>query len=65
MMAQLSMPTLLIWGDRETLGGEDVGRAVSDAIPNGVLEVMPAGHRPWLGHPDETTKLIQDLELSR
>lgn len=59
------MPTLLIWGKREPLGGEDVARAVSEAIPNSVLEVLPAGHGPWLGFPDKTTKLIQDFVLSK
>lgn len=59
------MPTLLIWGKREPLGGEDVARTVSEAIPNSVLEVLPAGHEPWLGFPDKTTKLIQDFVLSK
>jgi pimeloyl-ACP methyl ester carboxylesterase len=58
------MPTLMIWGRRDPLGGEDVARAVNEAIPNCVLEVMPTGHGPWLGYPDKTAKLVQDFALS-
>lgn len=64
-LAQLAVPTLMIWGKRDPLGGEDVARAVSEAISNCVLEMLPAGHAPWLGYPDKTAKLIQDFVLSR
>lgn len=63
-LAQLTIPTLMIWGKRDPLGGEDVARSVSEAIPNCVLEVMPTGHGPWLGYPDKTAKRIQDFVLS-
>jgi 2-hydroxy-6-oxonona-2,4-dienedioate hydrolase len=64
-LAQLSMPTLMIWGERDPLGTEDVAQAISEAIPNCVLEVLPTGHEPWLGYPVETAKLIQDFVLQR
>lgn len=63
-LAQLSMPALMIWGERDQLGGEDVARAVSEAIPNCVLEMFPTGHGPWLGYPEKMAKLIQDFVLS-
>jgi pimeloyl-ACP methyl ester carboxylesterase len=47
------------------LGGKDVARAVSEAIPNSTLELLPAGHVPYLGYPDKTAKLIMDFVLSR
>jgi pimeloyl-ACP methyl ester carboxylesterase len=64
-LAQLTMPTLMIWGERDQLGGEDVARPVSEAIPNCVLEMMPTGHGPWLGYPEETAERIRDFVLSR
>lgn len=63
-LARLSVPTLMIWGERDPLGGADVARAVSESIPNCVLEVFPAGHAPWLGYPDKVAKVIQDFVLS-
>jgi pimeloyl-ACP methyl ester carboxylesterase len=64
-LAKLSMPTLVIWGDHDPLGGEAVARAVSEAIPNCVLEMLPAGHAPSLGHPEKSARLISDFVLSR
>ncbi len=64
-LAELAMPTLLIWGERDPLGGEDVARGVSEAIPNSMLELLPAGHVPWLGHPVKVAQLISDFVLAR
>jgi pimeloyl-ACP methyl ester carboxylesterase len=64
-LAKLRMPTLVIWGEHDPLGGKDVARAVSEAIPNSTLELLPAGHVPYLGYPDKTAKLIMDFVLSR
>jgi pimeloyl-ACP methyl ester carboxylesterase len=50
-LQRLAMPTLVIWGDREPLGSVSVAQAATDLIPHGRLEVLPAGHAPWLGHP--------------
>lgn len=63
-LAQLKMPTLMIWGERDPLGGADVARAVSEAIPNCELEMLPAGHVPWFGHPEKTARLLSDFVLS-
>ena len=64
-LAQLSMPTLVIWGTNDPVGGVDVAQAVSEAIPNCVLELMPTGHVPYFGYPKETAKLISNFVLSR
>jgi len=54
----LAPRTLLIWGRDDPLGGSDVASAVGDAIPDSRLELLDAGHGPWLGHPDAVAKLI-------
>ena len=63
-LARLGMATLVIWGEHDPLGGVEVARAVCEAIPNCVLELLPAGHAPLLGYPDKAAKLISDFVLS-
>jgi pimeloyl-ACP methyl ester carboxylesterase len=57
-LRQLTVPTLLIWGEHDPVGGAEVARATADTIPGAQLELLPAGHGPWLGHPDRTAALI-------
>jgi pimeloyl-ACP methyl ester carboxylesterase len=57
-LRRLTMPTLLVWGEHDPVGGGDVARATADAIPDAQLELLPAGHGPWLGHPDRTAALV-------
>ncbi|MFA9444937.1 alpha/beta fold hydrolase [Egicoccus sp. AB-alg6-2] len=54
----LKPPTLMIWGDREPLGSVDVARALADLVPDGRLEVYPAGHAPWLGNGERLAMLV-------
>jgi pimeloyl-ACP methyl ester carboxylesterase len=63
-LARLNMPTLIIWGKDDPLGGEEVARNTSEAIPNSQLELLPAGHIPSLGYPEKTASLIQDFVLA-
>ena len=57
-LRRLGVPTLLIWGDREPLGSVPVAREIADLMPNGRLQVLPAGHGPWLGQPEETAAAV-------
>lgn len=57
-MRTLVPPTLLIWGRNDPLGGADAASVVADAIPNSRLELLDAGHGPWLGHPDAAANLV-------
>lgn len=63
-LAKLSMPTLVIWGDHDPLGSVDVARSVCEAIPDCTLALLPAGHVPFLGHPEKAAGLISDFMLS-
>jgi pimeloyl-ACP methyl ester carboxylesterase len=60
-LRQLAMPTLVIWGEREPLGSVSVARAAAELIPRARLEVLPAGHGPWLGHPAQTAAMVVDF----
>jgi pimeloyl-ACP methyl ester carboxylesterase len=57
----LTVPTLLVWGEHDPLGGADVGRDAATTIPDARLELLPAGHGPWLGHPDRVARLVSDF----
>jgi pimeloyl-ACP methyl ester carboxylesterase len=60
-LRQLAMPTLLIWGESEPLGGVSVAKAVTDLIPHARLEVLPTGHGPWLGQPTRTAATVLEF----
>lgn len=60
-LRRLTVPTLLIWGDHDPVGGAQVARATAGAIPDARLELLPAGHGPWLGHPDRTATLVTNF----
>lgn len=60
-LARLAMPSLVIWGEHDPVGGVDAARAVSDAIPNSKLELLPTGHVPWLGYPEQAARLVLDF----
>jgi pimeloyl-ACP methyl ester carboxylesterase len=60
-LRQLAMPTLVIWGEQEPLGSVSVARAAAELIPRARLEVLPAGHGPWLGHPAQTAAMVVDF----
>jgi pimeloyl-ACP methyl ester carboxylesterase len=62
-LRQLAMPTLVIWGEHEPLGGVSVARSVTELIPHARLEVLPTGHGPWLGQPTRTAATV--LEFAR
>jgi hypothetical protein len=36
-------------------------RAVTNQLPHGRLVVLPAGHGPWLGQPEQTAAAVLDL----
>ena len=60
-LRRLAMPTLLIWGDREPLGPVSVAQSVTDLIPQARLQVLAAGHGPWLGQPTQTAGAVADF----
>ncbi len=60
-LRQVTMSTLVIWGDRDPLGSVSVAQAVTNLIPRARLEVLPAGHAPWLGHPAQIAMAVLDL----
>jgi pimeloyl-ACP methyl ester carboxylesterase len=60
----LTVPTLVIWGDRDPIGSVDVAQTTTGLIPDATLEVLPAGHVPQFGHPQRVATLISDFVRS-
>jgi pimeloyl-ACP methyl ester carboxylesterase len=60
-LRQLSMPTLMVWGEQDPVGSVPVARAVAELIPDARLEVLPTGHGPWLGQPTRTAAAVADF----
>jgi len=60
-LCQVAMPTLVVWGERDPLGGVSVAQAITDLIPHARLQVLPTGHGPWLGQPAQTAAVIVDF----
>lgn len=60
-LRQLAVPTLVLWGERDPIGGVPVARAVTELIPHARLEVLPTGHGPWLGQPTQTAAAVLDF----
>ena len=60
-LRRLTMPTLVLWGERDPVGSVPVARAVADLIPDARLEVLPTGHGPWLGQPTRTAATVTDF----
>lgn len=50
-LGRLSMPTLVVWGELETLGSVATAQEITDLIAQGRLEVLAGGHAPWLADP--------------
>ena len=57
-LRRLTVPTLVIWGDRDPVGAVEVAQAAVRLIPGARLEVLPAGHVPYLGNPERVSTLV-------
>jgi pimeloyl-ACP methyl ester carboxylesterase len=57
-LRRLTVPTLMVWGDHDPVGAVKVAQATAELIPTAQLEVLPAGHVPFLGHPDRVAELL-------
>ena len=57
-LKNLTVPTLLIWGDHDPVGTVSVAQAVTSLIPDAQLDVVAAGHAVWLGDPKRITGLL-------
>ena len=57
-LRSLATPTLVMWGDHDPTGTVEVAQAITSLIPKAQLEVLPAGHVPWLGSAERVAELL-------
>lgn len=52
LLAKLTMPVLLLWGEHDPNGGAAVARAFAPRLPDAEpAEVPDAEHAPWIDDP--------------
>jgi len=58
-LAQITIPTLIIWGERDVMLPIALGHALQEALPHATFLMMPrCGHRPMLAQPALFSKSI-------
>ena len=58
-LGALTMPALILWGEKDPLMPVALGRALADALPHAHFHVLPGcGHLPTLEKPAECAALI-------
>lgn len=61
-LAHLAVPTLFVWGDRDTFGPPSLGEEMSRIMPNARAEVVvDAGHLVWLDQPERCARLVTEF----
>ncbi len=61
-LALITQPTLVVWGEWDTIVPPAVGQQLARALPNGRLATVPrAGHNPMWDRPDEFNELVADF----
>jgi pimeloyl-ACP methyl ester carboxylesterase len=57
-----SMPTLVVWGERDNTIPLEHGRATHEAVPHSRFETLPhAAHFPHLEDPDGLARVLRDF----
>jgi pimeloyl-ACP methyl ester carboxylesterase len=61
-LASLTLPTLIIWGERDVLLPLALGETLAEMLPHATFVTMPeSGHRPPLSQPVEFSRLVLDF----
>ncbi len=59
LLARVTAPTLVVWGDEDPLGDATVGRAFAARLPHATFEPLArAGHAPWIDEPDHVAARV-------
>jgi pimeloyl-ACP methyl ester carboxylesterase len=57
-LAGIDVPTLLVFGRDDPMGGAPVGARVAATMPDAELHVVDGGHAPWIHHADQVAPLV-------
>lgn len=58
-LASIRTPTMFIWGSDDPYLSPESARVSIEEMSAATLHELPAGHGPWLIHPQRTAELIQ------
>jgi pimeloyl-ACP methyl ester carboxylesterase len=59
-LAQLKVPTAVVWGEKDACGTVAVGKRVAERIPGARFELIPgAGHMPCTDEPDRAAAVLE------
>jgi pimeloyl-ACP methyl ester carboxylesterase len=65
-LSQVTLPTLVLWGDSDQIVDPDYGRAFAAAIPGARFQLLPAtGHVPQIETPEQLLRAIWDYAATR
>jgi pimeloyl-ACP methyl ester carboxylesterase len=65
-LADISTPTLFLWGENDPFGGPEAARGLVNRMGNARLELVPgAGHAPWLDDLDHSSETVRHHMLGR
>jgi pimeloyl-ACP methyl ester carboxylesterase len=61
-LAQITQPTLIIWGDRDRIIPVKHAYIAAAKLPNNRLHIFPnCGHHPYLEYPDKFNRLVLEF----
>ncbi|WP_114952480.1 alpha/beta fold hydrolase [Sphingosinicella terrae] len=60
-LSTITAPTLLLWGDRDSISPPRVGERLAESLPNAVLRIIRGGRHDFpMTHPDEVARRIHE-----
>ncbi|MFS8066767.1 MAG: alpha/beta fold hydrolase [Byssovorax sp.] len=60
-LAQITAPTLILWGDHDEVFPSPVAIAAAAALPHATLRIEPLGHSPHLEAPERVLAIFEEL----
>lgn len=62
MLARITMPTKLIWGENDPMAGADVARSFAAQLPDADVDLWPkTGHAPWVDDPARAAASVSEF----
>lgn len=60
LLARITIPVTLLWGDDDPFGGAETAERFAAQLPNARLEMLPgAGHAPWVDDPERAAAVVR------
>jgi pimeloyl-ACP methyl ester carboxylesterase len=57
-LRRIAQPTLVLWGDHDTIQPIEEAKARAALIPHSRFEIIEGGHEPWLDDLEACARLI-------